>query len=211
MSTQGFYGYKLNNEIKGIQLRHDAYPSHAGKEIVGLIQEYSDAEIKSLWSEQIMLLDDFSINDFEELDIDELRKESDLIFLTKPRKLNWLYKIFDSLSQTKTKEYYFADGYDFYKRGIFCSYSYILDFDNLVLSVYSCYNNAPEKDIEDWFENDLDGKPFYMHTLVSIDFNEIRKSKLRTILDKIEKKENEKERIIHEEAKKRFNQKNNIK
>jgi hypothetical protein len=211
MSTQGFYGYKLNNEIKGIQLRHDAYPSHAGKEIVGLIQEYSDAEIKSLWLGQIVLLDDFSINDFENLDIDELRQESDKIFSVKPRKLNLLSKIFDSLSRTKTKEHYFVDGYDFYKRGIFCSYAYILDFDNLELSVYGCYNATADTGLENWFENDLDGKPFYMNKLISTKFSDIRTGKLATILDIIKEKEDEKDKLIYEEAERKYKEKHKIK
>lgn len=91
-----------------------------------------------------------------------------------------------SLLKPKKELHYFADGGDFYKNGIFCSYSSILDFDSLKLVIFRCYNNAPEHNLEDWCEKDFNGKWFYMNTLFAMTFDEVRKNKIETILTTIE-------------------------
>ena len=56
MSTQGYYGYKENKEIKGVKLNYDAYLSYAGKRILTLIKNHNNLELQNFWNNQIQLV-----------------------------------------------------------------------------------------------------------------------------------------------------------
>lgn len=182
MSTRGYYGYKQNNQINGVEINYDAYLSYAGKKVLNIIKNSSNEELLNFWQNQIELVTELSIFDLEldvklNLDIDELRKNGYKILDIPILKLDFISNLNRKIFRKENETQYFADGGKYYKRAIFCEFAYILNFDKKCLEIWNCYNLKPEEGYEDWVQKDFEGKNFYMKKLDTISFQDFRKTK----------------------------------
>jgi hypothetical protein len=138
MATNGFIGFKLNNEIKGWNNHFDSYPHGLGIDIIEHTYKYTQEQIKDFFTKRLELL---PIN-------------PRYLFRTSTVNVfnyDWL--------KDKVSVY---DGGDFYKNGYKCKFSYIFDLNakEKTILLYTGLENSPSKGIEDWYYQDEFGKVY---------------------------------------------------
>ena len=192
MSTRGVWGFRKNNEDKLMYNHGDSYPTYLGKEVFEAIKEYKVEDMKSAFDRMTAVDEDKkpTKNELKELAYN-YRHE-----MSKCDSESWYVALREAqgnlVAYIVNKLPYYINSNNFIYDSLFCEWGYIINLDDNTLEVYTGFNTKESNQGRYASVSKDENHEYYGCTLIKVyTFNEIKKMTDETILEELNKLEEE--------------------